>query len=294
MRKLRTKKKKPNLLGKAKKSVSRRFRSGSRRTQQENFILKTPDEIVKLKRAGHLVAKSFEMLRKEIKPGAVLKDLDRMVEDYITSQGAQSLYKGYRGNPPNQPPFPSTICASINHEICHGFANERVLNDGDIIGIDIGLKLDGYCGDACYTFAVGNITEETQNFLKVSEECLYVGIAAAQVGNYLGQIGQAIEDHAHKNGLSVVERWGGHGIGKNLHEPVSVPHHGPPDYPPILQPGMTFTIEPMINMGTNECETLADEWTVVTLDGKLSAQYEHTIAITPSGPEILSKVLPNF
>lgn len=273
--------------------MRRRF-GAARRGQQDSFILKTPDEIHKLKRAGHLVAKSFEMLKEKIEPGVVLKDLDQMVFDFITSNGAQSLYKGYRGNPPNQPPFPSTICASINHEICHGFADERVLQDGDIIGIDIGLKLDGYCGDACYTFAVGDISDETQNFLKISEECLYVGIAAAQTGNYLGQIGQAIEDHAKKHGLSVVEKWGGHGIGKNLHEPVSVPHHGPADYPPILQPGMTFTIEPMVNMGSNECETLADEWTVVTVDGKLSAQYEHTIAITPSGPEILSKIMPDF
>ena len=292
MRKLRTKKKKKNLIQRVRSATGNKKRG--RRAENENFILKRPEEIVKLKRAGHLVAKSFEMLGEEIKPGVVLKDLNSMVEEFIWSHGAESLYKGYRGNPPEQPPFPSTICAAINHEICHGFADERVLSEGDIIGIDIGLKLDGYCGDACYTFPVGEVSTETAQFLKTSEECLYVGIAAAQNGNYLGQIGQAIEDYAKKHGLSVVEQWGGHGIGKRLHEPVSVPHHGPANYPPILRPGMTFTIEPMINMGSNECETLEDGWTVVTLDNSLSAQFEHTIAITEDGPEILSKIMPDF
>ena len=276
MVKLKRRKKNPNFLKRRKA------------TTEATFILKTPDQIEKLAASGRLVADCFDMLRESIQPGAKLSDLDKMVEANIIKNGAKSLYKGYRGNPPTHPPFPGTICASINHEICHGLPDDRILNDGDIIGIDIGLLLDGYCGDACVTFPVGTVDEETQNFLKIAEECLYVGIANAQVGNRLGVVGDAIEKHAKKNRLSVVYEWGGHGIGKDLHEPISVPHHGPASYGPILEPGMTFTIEPMINMGRAACKMMPDGWSVETQDGSLSAQYEHTIAITENGPRILS------
>lgn len=238
--------------------------------------------------SGSLVADCFDMLQESIQPGAKLRDLDRMVEEHIVKNGAKSLYKGYRGNPPTHPPFPGTICAAVNQEICHGFPDDRILNDGDIVGIDIGLLMNDYCGDACVTFPVGTIAEETQQFLKISKECLYVGIAMAQVGNRLGEIGAAIEKHAKKHRYSVVYEWGGHGIGRNLHEPMSVPHHGPAGYGPELVPGMTFTIEPMINMGRRDCKMMPDGWSVETQDGSLSAQYEHTIAITENGPRILS------
>ena len=260
------------------------------RRRESSFILKTTAEIERLYEANQIVAESFELLRDAIKPGAVLRDLDRMVEEFIISRGAESLYKGYRGSPPTHPPFPGTICSSVNREICHGLPDDRVLKEGDIVGIDIGLRYQGFCGDACVTFPVGEIKPEIAEFLKVSEACLYIGIAAAQPGNRLGQIGQAIEDHAHQNGYSVVVEWGGHGIGRELHEPISVPHHGPATYGPILEPGMTFTIEPMINMGAPETKMMADGWTVETVDGRLSAQYEHSIAITENGPRILSKL----
>ncbi|MEM9777359.1 MAG: type I methionyl aminopeptidase [Chloroflexota bacterium] len=281
MIKLKRRKKKPGLL-KRRRAVS-----------EETFIIKTPAKIEKLASSGSLVADCFDMLRESVQPGAKLSDLDRMVEEHIIKNGAKSLYKGYRGNPPTHPPFPGTICASINEEICHGLPDDRILNDGDIIGIDIGLLMDGYCGDACVTFPVGTIPNETQQFIKVAEECLYVGIAAAQVGNRLGMIGAAIEKHAKKNRYSVVYEWGGHGIGKNLHEPVSVPHHGPAAYGPVLAPGMTFTIEPMVNMGKRDCKMMPDGWSVETQDGSLSAQYEHTIAITDYGPRILSTNKPS-
>ncbi len=258
--------------------------------RESNFIIKTPAEIEKLRAANQIVAEAFVKLDEMIKPGVKLSDLDRMVEAFIISKGAKSLYKGYRGNPPTHPPFPGTICASINEEICHGLPNDRVLKNGDIVGIDIGLRYRGFCGDACVTFPVGEIDDKTAAFLKVAKECLYVGIAAAQPGNRLGMIGQAIEDHTRKHGYSVVVEWGGHGIGRELHEPISVPHHGPAEYGPILRPGMTFTIEPMINMGAASCHLLADGWTVETDDGSLSAQYEHTIAVTAKGPDILSKL----
>jgi methionyl aminopeptidase len=198
------------------------------------------------------------------------------------------LYKGYRGNPPKQPPFPGVICASVNNEICHGLPDSRILHAGDIVGIDIGLKYNDWCGDACVTYAVGNIAPEGQRLLEVAQECLRQGIAAAQPMNFLYDIGGAIQDYADSQGVSVVREWGGHGLGKTLHEPPSVSHVREPHRGPRLRPGMVFTIEPMINAGKPEWQLLDDGWTVVTVDGSLSAQFEHTIAITPHGPEILT------
>ena len=249
---------------------------------------KRPKDIKKMREAGRLVARAFELLESKIVPGVSLEELDKITEDFILSNNAQTLYKGYRGGDPNHPPFPGTICASINDEICHGFPDARDLKDGDIIGIDIGLRLDGYCGDACVTFPVGTISAEAQRLLDVTKRCLEIGIEAAQPGGYLNDIGKAIEDYADTQGVTVVREWGGHGIGKNLHEPPSVSHNRMPFNGPKIQPGMVFTIEPMINAGTQKWKLMPDQWTVKTLDGALSAQYEHTIAITKNGPEIMS------
>ncbi|MCB0034962.1 MAG: type I methionyl aminopeptidase, partial [Anaerolineales bacterium] len=161
----------------------------------------------------------------------------------------------------------------------------------DIVGIDIGLIYKDWCGDSCVTYRVGEVSDEIDQFVKVAEEALYVGIAAAQPNRRLGELGAAIEKHAQQNGYSVVYEYGGHGLGRNLHEPISVPHHGPSSYGPRLQPGMVFTIEPMINMGKRDCKLMPDGWTVETVDGSLSAQFEHTIAITRNGPLIVSKKL---
>ncbi|MDW8392474.1 MAG: type I methionyl aminopeptidase, partial [Oscillochloridaceae bacterium] len=191
---------------------------------------------------------------------------------------------------PSHPPFPGVICASVNHEICHGLPNGRVLKEGDIVGIDIGLKYNGYCGDACVTFAVGRISPRAQRLLDVAQECLRRGIAAAQPGRYVSDIGAVIQLYAESQGYSVVREWGGHGIGRNLHEAPSVPHVGPGGQGPRLRPGMVFTIEPMINEGVPDWTLLKDGWTVVTNDGKLSAQFEHTVAITEDGPIILSQL----
>ncbi len=267
----------------------RKSRFLTRRKQRESsFILKTPSEIEHMAEANELVAEAFGKLHEAIQPGVRLNELDDMVEAFIHSRGALPLYKGYQGNPPSHPPFPGVICASVNEEICHGLPDGRVLKTGDLVGIDIGLRYKAYCGDACVTFAVGEISEEKETFLKVAQECLYMGIAQAQPGNRLGQIGQTIEDYAHGRGYSVVREYGGHGIGRDLHEPISVPHHGPADYGPRLKPGMVFTVEPMVNMGTADCELMPDGWTVKTVDRQLSAQFEHTIAITRDGPRILS------
>ncbi len=255
-----------------------------------SFRLKHPKDIRKMRAAGRLVAEAFELLEENIRPGISLQELDKITEDFILSRNAKTLYKGYRGGDPDHPPFPGVICASINDEICHGIPDGRVLNEGDIIGIDIGLRLSGFCGDACKTFSVGQISPETQRLLDIAKKCLDAGIEAAQKGNYLGDIGAAIHDYADTQGVTVVREWGGHGIGRELHEAPSVSHVRQPYRGPRLRPGMVFTIEPMINEGTHEWQLLDDQWTVVTADGKLSAQFEHTIAITKHGTEIMSKL----
>lgn len=252
--------------------------------------IKSQRDIAAMREAGRLVAEVYVRLREAIRPGVTLQELDRLATNYVRQQGAEPLYKGYRGNPPTHPPFPGTICTSVNNEICHGIPSKRALHEGDIVGIDIGLKHKGYCGDACVTFAVGKIAPEAQRLLQVAEECLYRGIEAAQIGNHMGDIGIAIQNHAERHGYSVVREWGGHGIGRALHEDPSVPHTGPGGHGPKIRAGMTFTIEPMINVGKADCRLLKDGWTVVTADGSLSAQFEHTVVITPNGPEILSKL----
>ncbi len=254
------------------------------------IILKRTKEIETLRAANRLVAEAFQELEGAIRPGVRLADLDKMVAGFIEGRGAASLYRGYRGSTGAQPPFPGTICASVNEEICHGIPDNRRLRDGDIVGIDIGLRLDGWCGDACVTFAVGQISPEAQRLLDVTKECLYLGIEAAQPGSRLTDIGHAIQSHAEKQGFSVIREWGGHGVGRSLHEEPSVPHVGPAGRGPRLRPGMVFTIEPMINAGSAACHMLDDGWTVVTSDGALSAQFEHTIAVTAAGPQILSQL----
>jgi methionyl aminopeptidase len=250
--------------------------------------LRRPADIEALRASGRIVASAFAMLAAHIRPGVSLRDLDERVSLFLAHEGAEPLYQGYRGRPPTHPPFPGVICASVNHEICHGIPSQRLLRDGDIVGIDIGLKYKGWCGDACHTFAVGQPAAAAAQLLTVAEGARAAGIAAAQVGVHLSDIGAAIQAHAERHGCSVVYDWGGHGIGRALHEDPSVPHRGPGGRGPRLRPGMVFTVEPMINAGGPEWVLLRDGWTVVTRDGALSAQFEHTIAITPAGPEVLS------
>jgi methionyl aminopeptidase len=250
--------------------------------------LKSKKALARMRTAGKLVAECFALLQENIQPGVNLRALDQMVEDYIREHGAKPLYKGYEGSGGDHPPFPGVICASVNHEVCHGLPDDRFLKEGDIIGIDIGLKRKGFCGDACVTFAVGQIPPHAQRLLDVAKEALYVGVKAAQPGNYLSEIGHAIHGFADRHGVSVVHEWGGHGIGRSLHERPSVSHIRQDKRGPKLRPGMVFTIEPMINQGAHEWILLQDGWTVITADGQLSAQFEHTVAITKDGPEILT------
>jgi methionyl aminopeptidase len=249
--------------------------------------LRSRRQIAKMREAGRLVAQTFEHLRPHIRPGITTHELDRLAEDFIRKHGATPAYKGYRGQ---TVPFPATICVAINNVVCHGIPDDTVLREGDIIGVDIGAKLDGWFGDACVTYAVGAISAEAERLLKVAEESMWQGIRAAKNNALLGDIGTAIQRYAESHGYSVVREWNGHGVGERLHEDPSVPHYRRSGTNLRLRPGLIFTIEPMINAG--HFDTVLDKrdgWTVRTSDGSLSAQFEHTVVITETdGPEILT------
>lgn len=245
------------------------------------ITLKNKAEIEALRRAGHLVAQTFEVLAPHVKPGVSLLELDKMAEEYIRSQGAIPAYIGYRG-------FPNTICTAVNEGICHGIPSGYRLREGDIVGVDIGVKQEGFYGDACFTYTVGHVHPNAQKLVDTAKECLMNAIAEVKPGKRLGDIGAAIQELAESRGYSVVREYIGHGIGRNLHEAPDVKHFGTRGTGIKLQAGMVFTIEPMINAGRAETAVLADNWTVVTADGSLSAQFEHTIVVTPTGFDILT------
>ena len=249
--------------------------------------IKTKHEIEMLRAAGKIVAETFLEIKPAIKPGAVLHDIDAVAEKFIKNQGAETLYKGIR-QLPHQRPFPGVITASINNQICHGIPDDRVLKNGDIVGIDIGLQYKGWCGDSCYTFEIGKVKPEVHRLVETTRQALQIGIDAALVGKRIGDIGATIQEFAEKKGYSVVREYGGHGIGRKLWEDPFVPHIGPAGRGAILREGMVINIEPMINIGKPDTRLLNDQWTVETQDGSLSAQFEHTIVITKEGPEILS------
>jgi len=254
--------------------------------------LKTRDQIARLREAGRLVAEIYDLLRDYLAPGVSTAELDGIVDRFIRGRGAKPVYKGYqpaarRGKRP--PPFPGTICVAVNEEICHGIPNPRKrLREGDIIGIDIGVLYRGWVGDSCVTFMVGATDAKSRKLVEVTRECLDKGIAQCRAGGHMGDIGAAIQAHAEPKGFSVVSEYVGHGVGRRLHEEPNVPHTGDAGAGIELLPGMVFTIEPMINLGGSETESMADGWTVVTKDGSRSAQFEHMVAITENGPEILT------
>jgi methionyl aminopeptidase len=252
------------------------------------LVLKSRRQIALLRQAGALVADTFDVLREHVRPGVTTAELDAIAEEYIRSRGGEPVYKGY-GAGRGRKPFPGTICASINEVICHGMPGRRQrLRQGDIIGIDIGARLEGWIGDSCVTFAVGDVDERTARLLATTERCLELGIEQAQPGRTLGDIGAAIQRHAEAEGFSVVREYTGHGVGRNLHEEPTVLHYGEPRTGRRLMPGMVFTIEPMINAGGPQTRLERDGWTVRTADGKYSAQFEHALAITEEGPLVLT------
>lgn len=257
------------------------------------ITLKSSRQIDLLREAGQLVRATFEVLRGHIRPGVTTAELDAIAEEHIRAHGADPVYKGYvphsRRGYSKIPPFPGTICASVNDVICHGIPSKKErLRQGDIIGIDIGLRLNGWIGDACETFPVGDVDDQTHRLLEVAKQCLYLGIEQARVGKSLGDIGAAIQRHAEANRFAVVREYTGHGLGRNLHEDPTILHYGDPGTGRKILAGMIFTIEPMINVGSAETRLEPDGWTVRTADGKRSAQFEHTLAITDDGPILLT------
>jgi len=246
------------------------------------IILKSQRELNYMRDAGKVVAETFHELEKAVRPDVTTQKLDEIAADYIKQKGGIPAFKGYRG-------FPGHICASVNQEVVHGIPGLKKLKSGDNISIDIGVIVSGYYGDAAVTLPVGEVDEEMQRLLKVTEESLYIGIEQAISGNRLGDISSSIQRYAEKHGYGVVRDYVGHGIGRSMHEAPQIPNFGSPGRGPRLKPGMTLAIEPMLNMGTYQVKTLSDNWTVVTTDNKPSAHFEHTIAITESGPEILTK-----
>lgn len=246
------------------------------------IILKSDRELQYLYDAGQIVAQTHQEVAKAVQPGVTTLELDRLAEEYILKCQAKPVFKGYYG-------FTGSICTSVNEEVVHGIPSLRELKFGDIISIDIGAVINGYVGDAAVTLPVGEISEEAQRLIEVTENSLYEGIKQAVANNRLSDISHAIQTYVESNGFSVVRDFVGHGIGREMHEDPQVPNFGPPKRGPRLKNGMTLAIEPMVNVGTDEVETLLDNWTVVTKDKKLSAHFEHSIAIVDDEPWILTK-----
>lgn len=246
------------------------------------IILKSPREIDLLRKANKIVAETHAHLADKIKTGISTADINKIADEFIRSKNAKPSFKGYNG-------FPASVCVSINEEVVHGIPDkDRILNSGDIVSIDIGAYYEGFHGDAARTFAVGEIDKEKQRLLDVTEKSLELGINEAVVGNRLTDISNAVQKHVEGNGFSVVRDYVGHGIGRDMHEDPQIPNFGPPGRGPILKTGMVLAIEPMVNIGGYEVETLSDGWTVVTKDKSFSAHFENTIAIIDNKAEILS------
>lgn len=246
------------------------------------IIIKTKEQIAKMNEAGKLLAECHRHIARMIKPGVTTMEIDQFVEKFLAERGAHPEQKGYNG-------YPYATCASVNDVICHGFPSDVPLKDGDIVTIDMVVKLNGWLADSAWSYAVGNISEEAQHLLDVTKKALYLGMEQAVIGNRIGDISNAIQAFAESENLSVVRDFIGHGIGEDMHEEPQVPHYGPPHRGTRLKEGMVITIEPMLNIGSYGTKIDADGWTARTIDGKLSAQYEHTLAITKDGPLVLTE-----
>ncbi|TMC72175.1 MAG: type I methionyl aminopeptidase [Chloroflexi bacterium] len=251
------------------------------------ITLKTPAQMGKMREAGRVVAAMLDACRASVRPGVTTAELDRLAAEILRNAGAESSFLGY-----STPPFPATICTSVNYEIVHGIPSQkRKLREGDIVGIDAGAIVDGWHADAAITLPVGNVSDEAARLIEVTEQALRIGIASAKVGGRIGDIGAAVEEFVRSKGFSVVHNYVGHGIGRAMHEEPQVPNYRPQKgqpNPPISE-GLCIAIEPMVNVGGPETRTLADQWTVVTADRSLSAHFEHTLACTAAGPLVLTR-----
>jgi methionyl aminopeptidase len=249
------------------------------------IVCKSPAEIEKMRAANQLVAQVLEDLTAMVAPGVSTADLDEAAERKVRAAGAEPAFKGYRG-------YPATLCASVNQQVVHGIPNRTPLKAGDIVSLDMGVKLNGYYGDSAVTVAVGPVQDDVAKLLRVTEEALEKGIAQVRVGGRISDIGHAIQAHVEAHGFSVVREFVGHGIGASLHEEPQIANYGEPGRGPRLAEGMTLAIEPMVNMGKPAVKVLADGWTAVTKDGSLSAHFEHTVAVTKNGPLVLTARQP--
>ncbi|MBI4482558.1 MAG: type I methionyl aminopeptidase [Acidobacteria bacterium] len=247
------------------------------------IICKSQKEMTKIREACQIVARLLKELRPLVRPGVTTKELDRFAEDFIQRAGARPAFKGYRG-------YPATLCTSVNEAVVHGIPNDYKLREGDIVGVDAGAIVDSYYGDAAVTFPVGTIVPEVERLLQVTRESLELGIQQVRVGNRVSDIGHRIQKYVQSFGYSVVRDFVGHGIGQALHEDPQVPNFGEPGRGPRLREGMVLAIEPMVNMKGPEVRILSDRWTAVTADGSYSAHFEHTVACTSNGPEVLTRL----
>jgi len=246
------------------------------------IMLKTPEEIQIMRTCNQKLARVRQAIKSFVRPGINTMEIDREFTALIEKEKMKPAFKGYRG-------YPCNICISVNEEVVHGIPSQkRILKEGDIVGLDMGAVYEGFFGDTAITVPVGKISNEAQRLIEVTEESLYKGIEAAQPGAHVGDIGASVQEHCESRGFSVVREFVGHGIGKALHEDPQIPNYGRRGTGPKLMPGMVIAIEPMINAGTHQVKVLEDGWTAVTQDGRLSAHFEHSIAITENGPEILS------
>jgi methionyl aminopeptidase len=245
------------------------------------IICRTAAEIEKLRRSGKMARGLLEELRERVRPGVRTLELEKYVERRITHLGARSAFKGYRG-------YPCCLCASVNSAVIHGIPSERSLESGDILSLDLGVVVDGYYGDSAITVPVGDIADSAQRLLQVTQEALQLAIGQARLGNRLGDISATVQQHVEANGYSVVREFVGHGIGRQLHEEPQIPNFGQPGHGPVLKQGMVLAIEPMVNAGGPAVRVLADNWTAVTADGTLSAHFEHMVAVSRNGPDVLT------
>jgi len=251
------------------------------------ITIKSDEEIKIMREAGLITARILEEIKKAIAPGVTTGELDRMAEGLIRKEGAEPLFKGYRGK--SRRPFPASITVSVNEEVVHGIPGKRKLCSGDIVSIDMGVSWRGFCGDSAFTAAIGDVDKRSKKLLDVTREALYKGIEKAMAGNRLTDISSAVQAHVEKNGFSVVRDLVGHGIGRQMHEEPQIPNFGPPGFGPLLERGMVLAIEPMVNMGGYKVRFLSDDWTVVTADKSISAHFEHTVAVSENGPVILTQ-----
>ncbi|MBN2380248.1 type I methionyl aminopeptidase [candidate division WOR-3 bacterium] len=245
------------------------------------IVIKSAKEIAGIRKAGRILAQTLKRAAQEVAPRRTTKQIDEVIEDFIRSAGAEPTFKGYRG-------FPASSCISINEEVIHGIPGDRVLKPGDLVKIDVGVTKDGFIADSAVSIPVGEVTQDVMRLMETTHNALSSAIKEAKTGNRIGDISNTIFEVAQNEGFEVVRDYFGHGTGLSLHEEPNIPNFGPAGVGPLLEQGMTIAIEPMLNLGTGKVKLLDDHWTVVTADAKLSAHFEHTVAVTKNGPEILT------